>query len=99
MLPEAFPLLEPLEYPPPDPPLALAKETAGVPIRAITMNEAISFVWFKAGSLFIDGMDESHAQAILPAMGLRRWNIRKGRGRQLGWSLCSQSPHDEAVVA
>ena len=31
----------------------------------------------------------------------RRENKRAGRemARQLAWSLCSQSPHDEAVVA
>ena len=33
------------------------------------MNEAMSFVWFKTGSLSIEVTDESQAQAILPAMG------------------------------
>jgi hypothetical protein len=55
MLPGAPLLLEPLEYPPPyPPPLALAKDKVGSPIRAITIIAAISFVGFKINILSID---------------------------------------------
>jgi hypothetical protein len=43
-------LPEPLEYPPPDPPLAFAKETVGTPMRENTMVAAMSFVVFKTAS-------------------------------------------------
>ena len=33
------------------------------------MNEAMSFVWFKTGSLSIQVTDESHILNILTAMG------------------------------
>ena len=55
MLPEAPLLLEPPEYPPPNPPpLALAKDTVGTPISEITIIAAMSFVVFKTGFLSID---------------------------------------------
>jgi len=54
MLPEEPLLLEPLEYPPPDPPFALAKETVGTPIRDTTTNAAMSFVVVKKSFLSID---------------------------------------------
>jgi hypothetical protein len=55
MLPGPPLLLEPLEYPPPyPPPLALAKDKVGSPIRAITIIAAISFVGFKISILSID---------------------------------------------
>jgi hypothetical protein len=50
MLPEALLLRDPLEYPPPDPPRAFARETAGVPMRAATMHDAMTFVVFKSSS-------------------------------------------------
>jgi hypothetical protein len=47
MLPDGLLLLEPLEYPPPyPPPLALAKDRVGSPIREITIIAAMSFVMF-----------------------------------------------------
>jgi hypothetical protein len=55
MLPEAPLLLDPLEYPPPyPPPLALAKDTVGTPIREITIITAMSFVVFTISFLSID---------------------------------------------
>jgi len=55
MLPDAPPLLEPLEYPPPNPPpLAFAKDTVGTPISEITIIAAMSFVAFMTGVLSID---------------------------------------------
>jgi hypothetical protein len=41
MLPEP-PLRDPLEKPPPDPPLAFAKETVGTPMRENTIHAAIN---------------------------------------------------------
>ncbi len=47
--------LEPPEYPPPNPPpLALAKDTVGIPISEITIIAAMSFVVFKTSFLSID---------------------------------------------
>jgi hypothetical protein len=47
MLPGELKPLEPPEYPPPNPPpLALAKDTVGTPISAITIIAAMSFVVF-----------------------------------------------------
>jgi hypothetical protein len=61
MLPGAPLLLEPLEYPPPyPPPLALAKDTVGTPIREITIIAAMSFVVFKIRFLSIDVAGQSH---------------------------------------
>ena len=55
MLPEEPLLLDPLENPPPyPPPLALAKDTVGTPIREITIHTAMSFVMFKTSFLSID---------------------------------------------
>ncbi len=55
MLPGALLLLEPLEYPPPyPPPLALAKDKVGSPIRAITIIAAMSFVGFNVRVLSMD---------------------------------------------
>lgn len=55
MLPEVPLLLEPPEYPPPNPPpLALAKDTVGTPISEITIIAAMSFVVFKTSFLSID---------------------------------------------
>jgi hypothetical protein len=59
MLPEPPLLLEPPEYPPPDPPFALAKETVGTPIRENTMHAAMSFVVFKISILSMDFADQS----------------------------------------
>lgn len=64
MLPEGLLLLEPLEYPPPyPPPLALAKDRVGSPIREITIIAAMSFVLFKISVLSIDvaGLSTTHA--------------------------------------
>jgi hypothetical protein len=55
MLPEEPLLLDPLENPPPyPPPLALAKDTVGTPIREITIITAMSFVVFMSSFLSID---------------------------------------------
>ncbi len=54
MLPEALLLRDPLEYPPPDPPLAFAKDRVGTPIRENTMVAAMSFVVFKTSFLSMD---------------------------------------------
>jgi hypothetical protein len=55
MLPEEPLLLDPLENPPPyPPPLALAKDRVGTPIREITIHTAMSFVVFKTSFLSID---------------------------------------------
>jgi hypothetical protein len=51
MLPEALLLRDPLEYPPPEPPLAFAKDRVGTPIRENTMVAAMSFVVFKTSFL------------------------------------------------
>jgi hypothetical protein len=60
MLPGAPKPLEPLEYPPPyPPPLALAKDTVGTPIREITIIAAMTFVVFKASILSIDVVAQS----------------------------------------
>jgi hypothetical protein len=69
MLPEAPLLLEPLEYPPPDPPFALAKDTVGTPIRDNTMHVAMSFVVFKTGFLSVDVVDQSSTQLYLSSNG------------------------------
>jgi hypothetical protein len=62
MLPGAPLLLEPLEYPPPyPPPLALAKDKVGSPIRAITIIAAMSFVGFNVRVLSIDVAGQSSA--------------------------------------
>ncbi len=66
MLPEGLLLLEPLEYPPPyPPPLALAKDRVGSPIREITIIAAMSFVVFMLHVLSIDVAGLSTTQAIL----------------------------------
>jgi hypothetical protein len=57
MLPEALLLRDPLEYPPPEPPLAFAKDRVGTPIREITMVAAMSFVVFKTSFLSMDFAD------------------------------------------
>ncbi len=60
MLPGAPLLLEPLEYPPPyPPPLALAKDKVGSPIRVITIIAAMSFVGFNVRVLSIDVAGQS----------------------------------------
>jgi hypothetical protein len=65
MLPEAPPLLEPLEYPPPNPPpLAFAKDRVGTPINEITITAPMSFAMFKIRFLSIDVQVSKH-QAIL----------------------------------
>jgi hypothetical protein len=53
MLPEPPPR-EPLENPPPDPPLAFAKETVGTPMRENTIHAAMNLVVFKTDFLSID---------------------------------------------
>jgi hypothetical protein len=66
MLPEGLLLLEPLEYPPPyPPPLALAKDRVGSPIREITIIAAMSFVLFKISVLSIDVAGLSATGCIL----------------------------------
>ena len=67
MLPEGPLLLEPLEYPPPypPPPLALAKDRVGSPIREITIIAAMSFVVFKIRVLSIGVAGLSTARDIL----------------------------------
>jgi hypothetical protein len=63
MLPGAPLPLEPLEYPPPyPPPLALAKDTVGTPIREITIIAAMTFVVFKTSFLSIDVAGQSNTQ-------------------------------------
>jgi hypothetical protein len=57
MLPEALLLRDPLEYPPPEPPLAFAKDRVGTPIRENTMVAAMSFVVFKTSFLSMDFAD------------------------------------------
>jgi len=60
MLPGELLLREPLEYPPPyPPPLALAKDRVGSPIRETTIIAAMSFVVFKASFLSIDVAGQS----------------------------------------
>jgi hypothetical protein len=76
MLPEAPLLLEPLENPPPyPPPLALAKDTVGTPIREITIIAAMSFVVFKISFLSIDVADQSSSTILAEAVP-RKPNIR-----------------------
>jgi hypothetical protein len=53
MFPEPLLLREPLEYPPPDPPFALAKDMVGAMMRDSTMPAAISFFVFKTSFLSI----------------------------------------------
>jgi hypothetical protein len=61
-------LLEPLEYPPPyPPPLALAKDTVGTPIREITIIAAMSFVVFKICFLSIDVAGQSNTYRHHPS--------------------------------
>jgi hypothetical protein len=57
MLPEALLLRDPLEYPPPEPPLAFAKDRVGTPIRENTMVAEMSFVAFKTSFLSMDFAD------------------------------------------
>lgn len=59
MLLPVLPLRDPLEYPPPDPPRAFAKERVGAPIRDNTMVAAMSCVLFKASVLSIDVRNQS----------------------------------------
>ena len=61
MLPGAPMPLEPLEYPPPNPPpLALANDTVGIPISEITIIAAMSLVVFKIRFLSIDVAGQSN---------------------------------------
>jgi hypothetical protein len=63
MLPGAPKPLEPLEYPPPyPPPLALAKDTVGTPIKEITIIAAMTFIVFKISVLSIDVAGQSNTQ-------------------------------------
>src|SRR5438046_10208618 len=92
MLPEAPLLLEPLENPPPyPPPLALAKDTVGTPIREITIIAAMTFVVFKISFLSIDVADQS-SRTILAEAVPRKPNIRG-----LRVSRCSVWPKEEAL--
>ena len=76
MLPGAPKPLEPPEYPPPNPPpLALAKDTVGTPIREITIIAAMSFVVFKISFLSIDVADQSSSTILTEAFP-RKPNIR-----------------------
>lgn len=68
MLPEELPPREPLENPPPDPPRAFAKETAGTPIRENTRHAAMILVVFKLDILSIDDGMNRERPIILPAM-------------------------------
>jgi len=72
MLPEEPLLLEPLEYPPPDPPLAFAKETVGTPIRDNAMHAAMSLVVFKIGFLSINVQDQSNNLSYPSSNGLKK---------------------------
>jgi hypothetical protein len=65
-------LPEPLEYPPPDPPLAFAKEKVGTPIRENTRVAAMSFVLFKTSFLSIDVADQSGARLYLSSKGIKK---------------------------
>jgi hypothetical protein len=77
MLPGALKPLEPPEYPPPNPPpLALAKDTVGTPIREITIIAAMSFVVFKIRFLSIDVADQSSSTILAEAVP-RKPNIRE----------------------
>ncbi len=67
MLPEP-PLREPLEKPPPDPPLAFAKETVGTPMRDNAIHAAMSLVVFNTDFLSIDVEGQLMSLIILPAM-------------------------------
>jgi hypothetical protein len=53
MLPEP-PLRDPLENPPPDPPLALASDRVGTPIRDNTMHAAMSLIVVNTGVLSME---------------------------------------------
>lgn len=80
MLLPVLPLRDPLEYPPPDPPRAFAKERVGAPIRDNRMVAAMSFVLFKAVS-FLSMSRINHAEIlILTGSASRKPNIRE-RGR------------------
>jgi len=92
MLPEAPLLLEPLENPPPyPPPLALAKDTVGTPIREITIIAAMSFVVFKISFLSIDVADQSSSTILAEAVP-RKPNIRSLRVLR-----CDVRPTNEAL--
>ncbi|SPP66610.1 hypothetical protein NITLEN_80034 [Nitrospira lenta] len=80
MLPEALLLRDPPEKPPPDPPLAFAKEMAGVPMSASTMHDAMTFVVFKCDSF--QSMRETNGMScvILTVTGSRRRFIREPTG-------------------
>jgi hypothetical protein len=92
MLPEAPLLLEPLENPPPyPPPLALAKDTVGTPIREITIIAAMSFVVFKISFLSIDVADQSSSTILTEAFP-RKPNIRGLRVLR-----CDVRPTNEAL--
>jgi len=63
MLPGAPKPLDPLEYPPPyPPPLALAKDTVGTPIKEITIIAAMTFIVIKISVLSIDVAGQSNTQ-------------------------------------
>ena len=80
MLPEAPLLLEPLEYPPPNPPpLAFAKDRVGTPISEITITAPMSFVMFKIRFLSIDVQVSKHL-CYLSRYGLGKPIIRKSPG-------------------
>jgi hypothetical protein len=61
-------LPEPLEYPPPDPPFAFAKEIVGTPTRENAIVAAMSFVVFKTCFLSMDFADRSRAHHYPTAM-------------------------------
>jgi len=72
MLLPVLPLRDPLEYPPPDPPRAFAKERVGTPIRDNTMVAAISFVLFKVRFLSIDVANQSRTSQYPNSKSLKK---------------------------
>jgi hypothetical protein len=55
MLIEEFPPRDPLENPPPDPPLAFANERVGIPMSAATRQTVMSVERFNMGFLSRQG--------------------------------------------
>lgn len=90
ILPDEPLLREPLEYPPPDPPLAFAKEMVGTPIRDNAMHAAMSLVVFKTGFLSIDVVVVQTRRGILAVMASRKPKIRPVVEVELvAWRLAS----------
>jgi hypothetical protein len=73
MLIEEFPPRDPLEKPPPDPPLAFANESVGIPMSAATIQTAMRFEIFNMGFLSQEGITLRQTREILA--GLSRENL------------------------